>query len=368
MTVPLAAPTRMADDERRAVRDAVASVVDGERWILGPAVSEFERRFADYTGIAHVVGVASGTDALVIALTALDLPPASGVLVAANEGGYAATACRLAGLTPIVIDVDAVTMLPSAATAAAGMRDGASAIVVTHLHGEATDLAELDRWRRLQGLALVEDCAQAAGARRDGAHVGTRGDAAAFSFYPTKNLAALGDAGAVAFADAAAAARARSLREYGWGERFRVQLPAGRNSRLDELHAAVLLARLQHLDARNERRRAISARLRAAATASGLRYHGEAASTVAHHSVVLADDRASLEAFLERREVATAVHYPYLLQQMPGLDLDPTTSTPQAQRQRDQKLSLPCFPELTDSEISQLTDALEEWDATTAGR
>jgi len=364
MIVPNAAPARMSEDERHAVSAAVESVLAADRWILGKAVQQFEEQFSHYLGFGSTVGVANGTDALVVAFGALELPVGSRVLVAANEGGYAAVACRLAGLEPVAMDVDELTMLPTSATAEAALRDSVCAIVVTHLHGEATDISELDQWRRAKGIALIEDCAQAAGARTNGNHLGFNADATTFSFYPTKNLAAVGDAGAVVFADATAAARARQLREYGWGERFRAELQGGRNSRLDELHAAVLLARLPYLDARNERRRAISARYRDAA--APLHLHGDAASTVAHHSVILSDQRSGLAAYLEQRGVSTAVHYPHLLQEMPGLGLVAPAATPVASRQRERKLSLPCFPELEESEIAHVVESLEEWHATAA--
>ena len=258
--VPVAAPQRLRDDEAAAVRDAIGRVLRDGPWILGDPVSAFEGEWAAYTGHPDVVGVGNGTDALVIAMTALGLSPGAGVLVAAVEGGYAATAARIAGLVPHVVDVDRATMGPTPELAAAALVPGVEAIVVTHLHGDAVPLPALDLWRREHGLALVEDCAQAHGLRPGGRHVGTTGDAATYSFYPTKNLGAVGDGGAVAFADVGHTEAARRLRQYGWGERFRVEDAGGRNTRLDTLQAAVLSARLPYLDERNARRRAIAAR------------------------------------------------------------------------------------------------------------
>ena len=317
-------------------------------------MTTFERAFAAYVGTEPglTVGVGNGTDALVLAMAALRLPAGSGVLVAADDGGYAATAARMAGLVPVATDVG--PRGPTVETAADGMRADVTALVVTHLHGDAVPLAELDQWRRDNGLFLIEDCAQAHGLRVDGRHVGLTGDAATFSFYPTKNLGAVGDAGAVLFADPASADRARSLRQYGWGERFRADLPGGRNSRLDPVQAAVLVARLPFLDARNTRRRAIAARY-----AEHVELHGDRNTSVAHHAVALADDRDRLAAGLATRGVDTAVHYPWLVTEMPGLEMAPAP-TPQAARMRDRILSLPCFPELTDAEVDQVCEALEE--------
>ena len=354
MTVPVAAPTRLAPEESAAVQEAVAAVVAGTSWILGEQVSIFEAVFAAYVGSAPelTVGVGNGTDALVVAMTALQLPRGSGVLVAADEGGYAATATRLAGLEPVAIDVG--PRGPTVETAVAGLREGVSALVVTHLHGDAVPLDDLDRWRRDLGLALIEDCAQSHGLRVDGRHVGQTGDAAAYSFYPTKNLGAVGDAGAVTFAEVDPAVRARALRQYGWGSRFKVDLPGGRNSRLDPIQAAVLTARLPFLEGRNARRRAIAARY-----AGHVELYGDRESTVAHHAVALCDERDKLAASLGDLGVDTAVHYPWLVTEMPGLAMVPA-ATPVAAARRDRILSLPCFPELTDDEVDQVCEALEK--------
>ena len=363
MIVPNAAPTRLSASEGIAVRGAVAEVLESDHWILGPSVDRFEADFAAYLGFGEIVGVANGTDALTIALCALDLAPGSGVLVAANEGGYAATACRLAGLVPVVMDVDGYTMLPSPATAQAAMNNDVNAIVVTHLHGEAGDIHELDAWRDEHGLLLVEDCAQAAGARGADGHVGSRGDAATFSFYPTNNLAALGDAGAIVFAEPERARRARSLREYGWGERFRAEVPRGRNSRMDAIHASILSARLPFLDARNSARREVANKYRDVFEDRAARVHGDRLTSVAHHCVVVTDHRDQLASHLDSRGISSSVHYPFLVTEMPGIAaVPPLTGVPVASSLRDRMLSLPCFPELTDDEIAHVVEAIKEWD------
>ncbi len=359
MTVPAAAPTRLTTDEAEAVREAAMRVIRDGPWILGPEVSGFEDAWGSYADLPHAVGVGNGTDALAIAFTALRLAPGAGVLLAANEGGYAAAAARMVGLVPVVMDVDAATMAPTVATARAAHRAGVEAVVVTHLHGDAVHLEPLDIWRRGQGLALVEDCAQAHGLRVGGVHVGARADAATFSFYPTKNLGAVGDAGLVGFRDESVAARARSLRQYGWGERFRVDIPRGRNSRLDPVQAAVLSARLPFLEGRNDRRRAIATTY-ADALATAARLAGDRLATVAHHAVVVSERRDELAAHLAAAGVDTAVHYPHLVGEMPGVAAE-EASTPVAARLRGEILSLPCFPELTDAEVAVVVDALTQW-------
>lgn len=367
--MPAAAPQRMADDERAAVRAAMNRVLIDGPWILGPEVEGFEREFAAYVGIddpTRSVGVGNGTDALAIAFLALQLPPGSGVLVAANEGGYAATALRMVGLEPVVMDVQADTMAPDARDAKAAMREHVSAIVVTHLHGEPVDVRGLDEWRRGRGIRMIEDCSQAHGARRDGVHVGLTGDVATFSFYPTKNLGAVGDAGLLVARDPSVARTAVQLRQYGWGPRFRVDRLGGRNSRLDPIQAAVLSARLPFLEQRNARRRRIAERYREAIAQSPSRLHGDAVLTVAHHAVIVTARRDELRAFLEGHGIHTDIHYPFTLGQMEALDTG-GAPTPVADALVGRILSVPCFPELTDDEVSRVETALAKWTDSSGG-
>ena len=365
MAIPSAAPERMGDDERAAVRAAVDRVLTSGPWILGPEVERFEQEFAEYVAAdsGHsptAVGVGNGTDGLALAFLSLELPAGSGVLVAANEGGYAATALRMVGLEPVVMDVQAGTMAPNADDAQAAMLDHVSAIVLTHLHGEPVEVRGLDEWRRGRGLRLIEDCSQAHGARHDGVHVGLAGDAATFSFYPTKNLGAMGDAGLVLARDPAVAQRAARLRQYGWGARFRVDWPGGRNSRIDPLQAAILSARLPFLDGRNLRRRGIADHYRQALLPSQVRLHGGATHAVAHHAVVVTERRDELRSVLHERGIQTDIHYPYTLGEMPGLGphLSPT---PVADALARRMLSVPCFPELADDEVNRVAEVLGEW-------
>jgi dTDP-3-amino-2,3,6-trideoxy-4-keto-D-glucose/dTDP-3-amino-3,4,6-trideoxy-alpha-D-glucose/dTDP-2,6-dideoxy-D-kanosamine transaminase len=361
VVIPLAAPTRLGAAEAAAVLAAVDGVLAGPQWVLGPAVAAFEEAFGEYVGAAHVVGVGNGSDALGIAFVALGLEPGDGVLVPPNDAGFAAGAARSVGLVPVVMDVDPRTAGPSVGTATAALRDGVRAVVATHLHGDPLDLSALDAWRRDAGLLLVEDCAQAHGARLAGRHVGSVGDAATYSFYPTKNLGAPGDAGAVVLAEPEHADRARSLREYGWGERYRVDHPRGRNSRLDAVHAATLTARLPFLDARNERRREIAAQLRDALRENDTRLQSDLVDGVVHHAVVVSDRRDDLVAHLAAHGVPTAVHYPWLVGEMPGLGL--TAATPVAAGWRDRVLTVPCFPEMTFAEVRAVEQALAAWGA-----
>lgn len=355
--IPVAAPTRLGGAESASIRAAIDRVISGSSWILGPEVAAFESEFGAYSGVEHVVGVASGTDALTLALLGFDLPPRSTVLVPENDGGFAGAAARLAGLVPRVYDVEDGWTAGIAQLDAAWSAD-VTAVVVTHLHGRGAPLGAIDAWRRAKGLRLLEDWAQAVGAELDGARLRPVGDAAAYSFYPTKSLGGIGDGGAVATGDEDVARRARRLAQYGWGARFDMSLPGGRNSRLDALQAAILRARLPYVETRTARRRALLERY-AVAERPGLAFPDLPSETIVHHAVVLAAARDDLAAHLDAAGIETAVHYPTLVSEMAGIAAE-SGPTPNADRQRRMKLSLP-VDGLTDDEASRVVAALLEW-------
>jgi len=330
------------------------------RYVHGPEHAAFEEELAAYLGVAHCLGVASGTDALELALLAVGCRAGDEVVVAGNCGGYASAAARRAGLRVRLADVDAGTLGFSAATVEAALTSATRAVVTTHLYGLLGDVAGVVGVCRQRGIAVVEDCAQAAGARRDGRCAGTFGDAAAFSFYPTKNLAALGDGGAVVTRDDAVAERVRRLRQYGWERKYEVALRGGCNSRLDELQAAVLRMRLPRLDGGNARRREIVARYASALPAGHGRFIATAGEEyVAHLAVVLAEDRARLRAALERGGVESDVHYPIADHRQPAWSDEYTGARlPVTEHAVDHVLTLPCFPELTDEEVEHVCEVL----------
>jgi dTDP-4-amino-4,6-dideoxygalactose transaminase len=348
--------TRIAD----RLAEATRRVIDSGWFLLGPETEQFEATFATACASAHGIGVANGTDALELALRSVGCGPGDEVLMVANAGMYAATAALAIGATPVFVDVDPATLLiqPAPAAALAGPRTRAA--VATHLYGNVVDVEGLRAVLR-PDVAVVEDCAQAHGATLRARPVGSLGDVAAFSFYPTKNLGALGDAGMVVTGDDRIADRARALRQYGWTSRYYSTLPGGRNSRIDEIQAAVLLAVLPDLAERNARRVAIQARyqdelgdrLAFVATTPG-------AEPVAHLCVARHPDRDALVAGLGAAGVAAAVHYPIADHEQPALDARPfrqgsLTVTEQACRE---VISLPCFPDLTDDEVSQVIAAV----------
>lgn len=253
--IPQAAPPRRIERFRAEINAAVAGVLGGRDYILGEAVARFEQAFAAHEGSAHAVGVASGTDALALALRALGIGPGDEVIAPALTFVATAQAILHCGASPRLVDVDPVTRCLDARRAEAAITSRTAAIVPVHLFDHPADIGALMDVARRHGVALVQDAAQAHGAMLDGAALGGQGQAAAYSFYPTKNLGCVGDGGAVLTNDAALAERIRSLRAYGSADASRVSTSIGFNSRLDEIQAAILLVLLPHLRDGNEERR-----------------------------------------------------------------------------------------------------------------
>jgi dTDP-4-amino-4,6-dideoxygalactose transaminase len=361
-TVPLNDLKRGFDSLSEELQAAAARVLNSGWYVQGPEHKAFEQEFAAYVGVADCVGVANGTDALEIALKALDPSPGSVVVTAANAGMYSSTAIRRAGLRPRYADIDADTLLLTPDTVASVLDDDVSVVVVTHLYGRLADVAGIREVLRSRGIALLEDCAQAAGAGAPGARAGSLGDVAAFSFYPTKNLGAFGDGGAVTTSREDVAERARRLRMYGWTAKYEVGEDGGRNSRLDEMQAALLRVQLSHLDEWNETRRSVIARYVAAAEGTNVRVlPAEGSDHVAHLAVVVAEDREAVRAALEAAGVQTDVHYPIPDHwQKPFVAEYAGTALAVTEERAGQILTLPCFPELTDAEIDRVCAALRE--------
>ena len=343
---------------------AVARVLAGGWYILGPEVSAFESEFAAYLGVEHAVGVASGTDAVLLALRALGIGPGDEVITVAHTAVATVTAIELAGATPRLVDINPTTYTLDPAQLAAAIRPRTRAIVPVHLYGAPADMDAVLAVARAHALPVVEDCAQAHGARYRGQMVGTLGDAAAFSFYPTKNLGALGDGGAVATNRPEVAERLRLLRQYGWRERY-VSDVAGTNSRLDELQAAILRVRLGHLEAENEARRRLAARYDAAL--AGLPIALPAARPadcpVYHLYVIRAAARDALAEHLRARGIGTGVHYPVPVHRQPAyahLGYGPG-SLPATEAAAAEVLSLPMYHDLTEGAVDTVAAAIRAY-------
>ncbi|MEX2015862.1 MAG: DegT/DnrJ/EryC1/StrS family aminotransferase [Candidatus Hydrogenedentales bacterium] len=348
-------------DELRA---ATERVLQSGWYILGPEVEEFEAAFASYHGVAHAVGVATGTDAIELALRAAGVGPGDEVITVAHTAVATVCAVERAGATPVLVDIDrdSYTMDPAAAEAAITPRT--RAIVPVHLYGHPADMQSLTAIAQRHGLLLIEDCAQAHGARYHGQLAGTFGDLAAFSFYPTKNLGAYGDGGAVITRDDALAARLRRLRNYGQEQRYHA-VERGMNSRLDEMQAAILRVKLRHLDEHNARRRQIAAaytRLLHGVETPRCCPDAAAIQHVFHLYVVRHRRRGELRAALHRQGIAPQVHYPVPVHlQQAYADLGYARgSLPVTERAADEILSLPLYVGLLDEQVGTVARALNQ--------
>ncbi|MEO5375013.1 MAG: DegT/DnrJ/EryC1/StrS family aminotransferase [Alphaproteobacteria bacterium] len=295
---------------RAAIEEAIRRVLDSSNYVLGHEVAAFEAELAAHTGTAHAIGVNSGTDALCLVLRALGIGPGDEVITVSHTALATVAAVLMSGATPVLVDVDPThyTMDPAAVERAVTPRT--RAVIPVHLYGQMADLGAILAIARRHGLKVIEDCAQAQGARFGRTLAGASGDAGCFSFYPTKNLGAIGDGGAVVTADRELADRVRRLRQYGWDD-ARVGQEPGVNSRLDELQAAILRVKLPHLDADNDRRIALAARygqglaglpVTVPAVRPGTRH-------VYHLFVIESDRRDALKAALEREGVMAGLHY-----------------------------------------------------------
>jgi dTDP-4-amino-4,6-dideoxygalactose transaminase len=354
--IPVADPGRAVRAERTLLDSALARVLDSNRYVLASEVESFEHELAAYLGVAHCVGVASGTDALELAMRALGCEPGDELVTAANAGFYSSAAAAAAGIQVRYADVDPTTLMLSAATVAPALTESTKVVVVTHLYGQAADVSGILDVCRPREVRVLEDCAQAAGARQ----AGSLGDASAFSFYPTKNLTALADGGAVATDDASVAGCVRALRQYGWASKYEVASPGGRNSRLDELQAAVLRTRLPLLDKANERRREVVRAYEAALSSrdATLVTRGDDRSAP-HLAVLRVEDRDRVRGRLEAAGVGTDVHYPAADHRQPVWgDRYSNVSLPVTEHAVDQVLTLPCYPQLTDDEVAHVAGVL----------
>lgn len=371
--VPLNDLKRTFGRREAELKAVAADVLASGWWLNGRELDRFCEAFARYVGAERCIGVANGTDALELALRALQRvrrPGAQEVVTVANAGGYSTTACRQIGLVPVYADIVEETQLANIDSLVSCVGDDTLAVVATHLYGGAIDVPALRDALAAAGHAdvpILEDCAEAHGARVGGPPapvVGSQGDVAAFSFYPTKNLGAFGDGGAVLTSDAEIAAAVSALRQYGWGRKYEVVAAGGRNSRLDEIQAALLHVMLPTLDEANARRRHVLARYVGAAPA-GVHVVDAGEGSVAHLAILLLDDRDGLRAHLSERGIAADIHFPILDCDQPAWSDLPHRiapgGIPVSRRSVGRLLTLPCFPEMRADEIDRVCDALATW-------
>ncbi|MEW6323935.1 MAG: DegT/DnrJ/EryC1/StrS family aminotransferase [Nitrospirota bacterium] len=341
---------------------AIGRVLDHGWYVLGEEVRAFESEFAIYTGAVHGVGVGSGTEALHAALVACGVGPGDEVITVSHTAVATVAAIELAGAMPVLVDIepDYYTLDPDQLKPAISSRT--KAIVPVHLYGQPANLEPILSIAREHGLRVIEDCAQAHGAVYRGRRVGALGDMACFSFYPTKNLGALGDGGMVLTNDAGLAERTRLLREYGWAERYVSHRP-GWNSRLDELQAGVLRVKLGHLDADNAARQRLAALYdeRLADCELVLPKRRPEATHVYHLYVVRLPQRNHLRAFLKNSQIEGIVHYPVPIHLQPAYRgrLRSRGALPETERAAREVLSLPIYPELGEREVQAVINAVQ---------
>ncbi len=345
--------------------DAVKRVAYNAAFTLGPEVEAFESEYAEYCGTDHAVGVSSGTEALALALRALDVRPGEEVIVPANSFIATAEAVSLVGATPRFVDVDPRTALITAEAVEAAIGPHTSCVIPVHLYGRTVELDPLVALARDRGLSVVEDACQAHGALLDGRRVGSVGDAGCFSFYPSKNLGAWGDGGAVVSNDARLAERVRLLRAHGEHTRYHHEL-VGTTARLDAIQAAILRVKLRHLDDWNEGRRYVGGALRGALQGGPVTPPApadERGDHVFHQFVVQTDDRDGLRRHLAGVGVASALHYPIPIHETPAYassgSAQPTLPVTEALAKR--VCSLPMHPLMTDEEIARVAAAVREF-------
>lgn len=363
LTVPLVDLAGQYQALRPQLEAAVNRVLAGSWYILGEEVRAFETEFAAYVGVAHGVGVASDTDAVALALQAVGVAPGDEVITVSHTAVATVVGVEQAGAQPVFVDIDPATFTMNPARLEAAISPRTRAIVPVHLYGHSAEMVAIMIIARQHHLAVVEDCAQAHGALYQGQRVGSWGDAAAFSFYPTKNLGAAGDGGMVVTHRAEVAERVRLVRQYGWAERF-ISRVRGSNSRLDELQAAILRVKLPYLEQWNEQRRALAAHYSRllAETRLILPQAAHETSPVYHLYVVRANGRDALLAHLQRQGIGAQAHYPLPVHLQPAyadLGFRPG-SLPETERAASEVLSLPLYPAMSFDVVEKVVEMIKQ--------
>ncbi len=352
------------------VSERIDAVVRSGRWLKGPETGAFQTTFASYCEVDYCLGVGNGTDGLELALSAAGARGGE-VITVANAGGYTTTACRIVGATPVYVDVLEESLVLDPTTVEPMLGPQTRAVVVTHLFGNLADTAAIRGILAAAGrsdVLIIEDGSQAHGATLNGRKVGSNGDMSVFSFYPTKNLGALGDGGAVLCRNAHTAEHIEALHQYGWTSRYESSIPYGRNSRMDEIQAAVLNVKMPYLDEWNAERRSIVRRYSQAIRGSGLKMVTESHDgAVAHLAIVRTADAARLRNHLDTAGIDTDVHYPRLDFEQPsqsGLP-DRRGALINSVAARGEIVTVPCFPGMTDGEVDRVAEALASFDGST---
>ncbi len=361
--IPVASPLAQYRAHEDVIQSSIIEVLNRGTYILGQEVMAFERAFAKYCGLPYAVGVGSGTDALILTLRALGIGRGDEVITVSHTAVATVAAILAVGAVPVLVDIDPIyyTLDPSSLEAA--ITAETRAIIAVHIYGQAADLDAICAIAKRRGVPVIEDCAQATGGFYKGWRVGQRGEVACFSFFPTKNLGAIGDGGMVATADGAIAERVRRIRQYGWDDARQTQEP-GLNSRLDEIQAAILRVKLPFLDADNERRRVLAELYQNSLVGLPLSAPAQrpGCQHVFHLYVVVCDDRDALRADLANVGIGSGIHYPQPIHRQSGYteaSVIPQGGLPVTERLVDRILTLPLYPELKEAEIEAVVSAIQ---------
>lgn len=362
--IPVANPGLQYVKYQREINEAVQRVFSKGNYILGEEVRNFEMEFAEFLGAGFCIGVASGTDALSLALKAVGVSAGDEVITVSHTAVATVAAIERIGAIPVFSDIEPLTRCIDPRKFATLITDKTKAVVPVHIYGQPAGMNEIISISQRYNLKIVEDCAQAHGASINGKMVGTSGDAAAFSFYPTKNLGAIGDGGAVVTNSPAIADKLKFLREYGWKERYISHL-RGVNSRLDEVQAAILRIKLPYLSKDNDRRRKIAEYYISGINREMIQPPSFIKGTLhaMHLFVVESEDRSALQKYLNDSGIGTALHYPLAIHQQPAYagNIRGCQDLLFTNELYKRILTLPVFPELTDSQVERIYNALKKW-------
>jgi len=360
-TVPINDLSRWDNSERGRIDSRIQAVVKSGNFMLGSNTKEFEGLLSNQLNGMNVMCVGNGTDALAVSILGLGLKAGDKIATVANAGGYATGAILRLGCIPVLIDIDIETaqMSPGSLRSTLAQHSDIKAVIVTHLYGLMADIGAISTIVRDQRIFLIEDCAQAIGAAKDGREAGSWGDASTFSFYPTKNLGCLGDGGAVAFRDVNNYVRGRKVAQYGWSERYIISDVNGFNSRIDEIQAVVLLERIQTLQMNNEKRRSIVRQYANSIPANHYMVWKDDSTYVGHLAILVGPNRPHIQQVLNSHEVGHGIHYPLIDNQQPAWrKILAQASVPNCERLADRIVTIPCFPSMTEQEVEQVCIAL----------
>lgn len=361
--IPLANPAKENEPYQYELEQILKNVVTSGQYILGQQVSLFEKNFSNYCGAKHCVSTASGSDSLSLALKALGCKENDKIITVPNAGYYSTAAIRSIGAIPIYVDICEATMAMSTTdleTILTNSRD-VKCIVVTHLYGAMFNVDKIAKLAAAHEVLLLEDCSQAHGAKYKGKSAGTFGDAGTYSFYPTKNLGAIGDGGAVVTNSQEVFRRLFRLRQYGWSEKYKVVLPNGQNSRLDEIQAAILNFKLMKLDSFNSKRKSIVKRYASVPLRNIKVFNIDEENFVAHLAIVKTKHRDELRQFLIDSGIGCDVHFPYLDYHQ-EVNFLKDVHCKNAEKVVNEILTVPCHTALSEVEISRVIGKLVEFD------